>query len=311
MIKAIDKQYCKNNLVQLMNTSNFCNLIVSDDEIILLKTGDTVLINKYVNHPNRNLFPFHENIKNDGYFNELFEYNKIYLNFIGKVGGYGFQKMYFFKGTNRALFLDEALQVDERVDEENVRELNREEIEKIFNSKNYDSMYILDRNGTIIYASNKKDGYVIKKNIIPSDKEIIKMELEDRIFKYNIARSINHGIDTQENYEQSHKSKMIDEIKDINIYGPIGIKKYSDMLLTSKNGKFKLQWFKLDFIEKDKFKLTTSEIPIIEPTVDDVIKYSNNHEIEYTEEPSIAESEPDFEEILNKSLKKILKFNKS
>ena len=58
------------------------------------------------------------------------------------------------------------------------------------------------------------------------------------------------------------------------------------MLLTVKNGKFDLKWFRIDFISKDKFKLTTSPIAVIEPTIDDVITYSSNYDIEYTPKPT-------------------------
>ena len=56
MIKAIDKKYCIGDLVQLMPYTDSCHLIVNADEIILLKVGDKVLVNKYANHPSRNLY---------------------------------------------------------------------------------------------------------------------------------------------------------------------------------------------------------------------------------------------------------------
>ena len=57
------------------------------------------------------------------------------------------------------------------------------------------------------------------------------------------------------------------------------------MLLTSKDGKFELKWFKLTFIEKDNFKMTYSPISIDVPTIDNVIHYSSNYDIEYTRDP--------------------------
>lgn len=135
-----------------------CHLIVSADEIILLKVGDKVLVNKYVNHPDRNLFPYHEKEKNDWqHFTELFEYNKTYLTFRGSEGGFRFHKYYFFKGSDRALWLEESLPVDERYVVENSVELDRHDIEEIFDSSNYDSMYVINRNGRILFARNDKD----------------------------------------------------------------------------------------------------------------------------------------------------------
>ena len=67
------------------------------------------------------------------------------------------------------------------------------------------------------------------------------------------------------------------------------------MLLTVKDDKFDLKWFRIDFIEKDKFRLTSSPINIIEPTIDDVINFSRDNEIETTPEPS--KSIPSFEQV--------------
>lgn len=287
MIKAIDKQYCIGNLVQLMPYTDACHLIVSANEIILLKVGDKVLVNKYVNHPSRNLFPYHEKEKNDWqHFTELFEYNKTYLTFRGSVGGFRFHKYYFFKGSDRALWLEESLPVDERYAVENSVELNRHEIEEIFDSSNYDSMYIIDRNGRISFARNDRDKIHIGKNVIPSDDRIVEMELRSRKADYTLAKAINPDNDTTENYQKANTPKTIEEIKDFKVYGPALFAKYSDMLLTVKDGKFDLKWFRIDFIEKDKFKLTSSPISIVEPTIDDVIQFSSNHEIENTPEPS-------------------------
>lgn len=296
MIQAIDKKYCIGNLVQLMPYTDACHFIVSTDEIILLKVGDKVLVNKYVNHPNRNLFPYHEKEKNDWlHFTELFEYNKTYLNFRGSVGGFRFHKDYFFKGSDRALWLEESLPVDERYAIEDSVELDRYEIEKIFDSSNYDSMYVIDIHGRILFARNDKDKIHIGKNVIPSDNEIIEMELRSRKGDYNIARIINPENDTTENYQKVNTLKKIDEIRNFKVYGPALFRKYSDMLLTVKDDKFDLKWFRIDFIEKDKFRLTSSPISIVEPTIDDVINFSSDHEIETTSEPT--KPIPSFEQV--------------
>lgn len=286
MIKAIAKKYCVDNLVQLMPHTDICHLIVSTDEIILLKTGNGVLINKYSNHPSRHLFPFSDKEQSDGqHFTELFEFNKVYLDFRGSIGGFRFDKNYFFKDSERALLLEETLPVDERRTTVTSVELSRTEIEEIFDSSNYDAMYVIDRNGRILFVKNENDDICVGKPIIPSDDEIVEMELCDRKGHYNIARAINPELDTHENYEKANTRKTIDEIENFKIHGPALFGKYSDMLLTVKDGKFDLKWFRVDLISKDKFKLTTSPIAVVEPTIDDVIDYASNHNIEYTPEP--------------------------
>lgn len=208
----------------------------------------------------------------------------MYLNFKGSVGGYSFSKDYFFKDSDRSLWLTEPLPVDERKTKDNSVELDRNEIEKIFDSSNYDSMYVLDTNGRILFARNDKDKIHIGEEVIPSDNEIIKMELDFREVSLNIGRAINH--DTTKKKEEP---KTIDEIRNFKIYGPVAFTKYVHMLLTIKDGKFDLKWFRVDFIEKNKFRLTYDPINIVTPTVDDVIEYSNKHEIKSTPEPSFGE----------------------
>lgn len=292
MIKAIDKKYCKGNLVQLMHLSDACNFIVSTDEIILLKSNGNVLVNNYKNHQNRYEFPYSEKTTTGRYYNELFEYNKPYLNFRASFDGYGFGLDYFFKGTERALLYDASLPIDRRVASENVSELTREEIESIFNKDAYDSMYVIDVNGRILFANNRKNGLVIENNIIPSDEELISLDVKDRIHDQDmtkIARRIGHiddpDYDESTDVYPSIEPRTIEEIKDLKLYGSALFDRYSHMLLTSKDGVFNLQWFKITFVEKNKFKMTYSNIPIIVPTIDDVISYTNNHDIEYTSDP--------------------------
>ena len=118
MIKAIDKKYCIDNFVQLMPHTDDCQLIMSTDEIIFLKVDNNILINKYKNHPKRYLFPYSDfekhNTESSTNYNQLFEYNKMYLNYCGSISNFNFSKNYFFKGTNRALFYKETLDYDER-----------------------------------------------------------------------------------------------------------------------------------------------------------------------------------------------------
>lgn len=285
MIQAINSKYCKNGLVQIMPYTAETHLILSPDEIILLKQGNKILINKYKSHPNRNLFPFSDKEQSDQrHFTEIFEYNKLYLNYRG-CDGFSFHKNYFFKGNNRGLFLEESLPCDERDASKNTMELSRKEIEEIFNSNNYDIMIVMDKNGFISFVKSKKDKFKIGANIIPTNEEIVKKEVNSRIFDYNVAKLFNQSLDDEEKYQQASKPKTINEIKNFKIYGPALMGTYSHLLLTSKDGKFNLMWFRIDFIEKDRFRLTFSPIEIIEPTVDNVINYASNYDIDFAPEP--------------------------
>jgi len=296
MIKAIDKKYCVGDMVQLMPLSDYFQLIMDANEVVLLKVGNNVLINKYINHPNRNLFPYHERESYNGKYCELFEYNKLYLNFRGSVSGFDFSGYYFFRGTDRALCVNDRLTIDERSAKKDKRLLTRKELENFFNSKNYDSMYVVYKNGSILYADNKIDGRIVDGKMIPSDNEIIDMELNERDAKKKIA------LNSMGRYDEANaiveKAKSISEIKEFNLYGSLSM--FSDcshFLITSKDGKFVVKMFAIDFVGKDQFRLTTIDVPIIIPTIDDVINYSRNNQIGYTEDPVI---ETDMREVISR-----------
>lgn len=309
MIKAVLEKYCKDNLVQLMPYTDHCQLIISADEILFLKIGNRILVNKYENHPSRYLFPYSDNIKyTEGFetrYNQLFEYHKIYLNFRGSVSGYRFDKSYFFKGTNRALYFSEVLEVDDRKTKDNVEYLTRNEVEKVFDCMQYDSMYVIDRNGTILFAKSRKDGSLITKKIIPSDKEIIEMEQQKRKSDLSLAKIFNESIVTAEKIKEVNTKQAIENIHEFQLYGPILFRNYSHFLVTSLNGKFEMKWFKLDFVSNNKFRLTTSNIQVMEPTVNDVIAYSNHNKIENTDEPILPETDETIEKAISKIPKEL------
>ena len=303
-MKAINEKYCKDNLVQLMPCTDCCQLIMDTDEILFLKTGNNILINKYINHPRRYSFPYSDNEKHyeDCYlkYNQLFEYNKEYLDFKGSFSGFNIRKMSFFKGSKRALYATSYLNMDDRDLVGEVAILPREVIERIFDGNEYDSMYVIDRNGDILYAKSKNDGLLIERKIIPSEEEIVKNEYESRISKRKMAKKSTGTF--KESDLESIKPKTIDEIKDYNIYGPceISSNKYGHFLVTSKNGKFEIKYFKIDYVGYDNFKLTSNNILISKVTIDDVINYSKKNEIRYTSEPIVFVTEKALKEAISK-----------
>lgn len=119
-----------------MHLSNRCNFIVSPDEIILLKSDGNLILNSYEKHPKRFLFPYSinsiTNINNSLYYNELFEYDKPYLNFSGEgVGVYSFQLDYFVKDDeNKTILYNELISSDRRYASYNEVYLTEVEIKK-------------------------------------------------------------------------------------------------------------------------------------------------------------------------------------
>ena len=281
-VYAIQPKYCKKGLVQFMPIENKTNFIASPTEILFLKIGDRILVNKYENHPYRFLFPYSENIKTENSYNQLFEYRIPYINFRSNFDIYSLTTMRFFKGVYRTLFCYE--EINQKDEEEITEELTREQVEAIFNKDAYDSMYIFSPNGGFAYAYNKTDGLILKPdmNIIPSDEEIISLDIEERKYNTGTNRIINNSLNKGlEEDKEKIKPRTIDEIKDLNIYNSL----FTKLLLTSKNGIFTLKSFSLMFVEKDKFRLVTRNIPIKVPGNVDVMAYCNENGLEYTKEP--------------------------
>lgn len=274
MYKIIGSNYCDDKFV--MDTKEYFpnRFIVSLDGIVYLKRGDKELIRDDNNSENN--FRFDTDNLDTYEVPVIYEYNKQYLEFVENHIGTGAKQNYYFKGTNRALRVEDYLHIAERYTYSGSEsyEVSRGKIESIFNKDNYDAMYILAE-GKLRYAYTKKDGLVLNdlvygENLIPTDEQIIKLELEDRTFNNYIASAISDHVSPKDTCDKTPEPKTIDEIKNLKIYGGF-LRNFVHMLLTVKNGKFNLMYFKIEFIEKDWFKLTTCQIPIIEPTVDDII----------------------------------------
>lgn len=282
MIKAIDEKYCKADLVQVMYRDGGTAFITSSDEIIFLKRDRKIVINKYENHPNRYEFPYSEDIKCGKFYNCLFEYNKPYITYDVNHIGYSCSLMFFVKDGNRALMYSSSLPIDLRETQDIEEELTREEIEARFNKDNYDAMYIIDVNANSFFINNNLENICLGNGFDFSDEEIIARDLRKRESDQRMANCfLFNGKESTEEL----KTRPIEEIKNLKLYSGF-INKYSYLLLTSKDGEFSLMWFNIVFIEKDRFRLTYSVIPVKLPTIEDVINYANTHNIEYTFEPT-------------------------
>lgn len=176
MKKLIDKEYVKDDIAQLMLGTKDNEIVMSDDEIILLKVDGKVIINKYLQHPKKDEFPYSDvpmhinKDRNVELYNILFEMNKNYLVYeLGDLGDNVIMNR-FSKVENGALWNNEVAEHPDEDDFE-VYTYTREEMEKIFDGQNYDSMIIVDKRGKIMVACSKKDGEVIKTDMLPSKEE--------------------------------------------------------------------------------------------------------------------------------------------
>lgn len=106
------------------------------------------------------------------------------------------------------------------------------------------------------------------------------MEFNRRKENQKISDAINLADGIVCEKKREYKRKTIDEINYFKIYGPTHTGKFKDIIITIKNGKFDIRWFKVELIEKNNFRFTFRIIDIKEPTIDDVITFSSNYEIE-------------------------------
>lgn len=232
--------------------SEVIELIISAEEIVLLKIGDTVLIDK-----NEQL---NSKSKTDE-FRENFQFYEQYFHYSSSLENYDFRQMYAFKGNRRALLYNESIDFD-NIDVVTKKQVfSAEEGRRIFAKDNYDGLYLIDTKGIILYAYNKVDGLSVNREIIPSKESLILKE------------------DKRKKEVGSKDATNYDSIKNLNIYNTNSmLNNFEHILVISNDGKLKAYWFKLIFLGNDQFELITSDLLLLEPNIDDVISWVKSKE---------------------------------
>jgi len=154
MIEIIDSKHCKKDLVELSHKTSTNHLIVSSDNIFVLRENNIHPDPVYkgtINRVKNTLFDRDYN----GYYYRSHEYNKLYLEFLSIDNELSsLKKLYIFKGTNRALCLKEFISTDTRNYQKKEIELTRKEAEEMFDIDNYDLMVVIDDNNKIFLANS-------------------------------------------------------------------------------------------------------------------------------------------------------------
>lgn len=276
MLKIIEKENCYGKYVNYETKLEIFNLVLSANELVFLKVGNKILYDAYENDM--------DEMKNS--FNQKYRYNQMYLNISANTTGYSFKKEYFFKGQEKSLLLSETINNTERETTENEYILSREELEQLLDKKNYSSIFLFHRNGPCIYAYDKHNDLEFG-NLVPSNYDIIKRDLSARRAKFNITKSLRPSLATHEEYEKSHTERDIDEITNLPIYASSLMGKYSHFLLTTFNNQIQLLWFKLELIEKDKFRVSTCPINVIECDLEKTLTDANKHIVDFAPDNSL------------------------
>ena len=223
MIDIINKKYCNNDSINELESINKSYMIIDDKEIYFLKDNNNVLINKNNEILNK-------------YINFVYDYDKLYLNYSGNINDYEINEKYYFKNNNVSYLYYNVLsdiEVNDRLDK---IILTRNQLEENFNSNNYDSMYIVNLYGNIIYAKNNVDGIVVDNTLIPED-----------------------------NYLLELREKMQNKNDNIFLYDSSFTGRYLFTLITSKNNIFNMAYFKIMYTKDNNFVLIQAPVRIDEP----------------------------------------------
>lgn len=159
MIQKIESKYYQKNQIQIMIPICQNCTFLGPNGIQFHTWNGQILINDYLEHPNRSLFPFHETpIHEDehGMFsNQLFDLNKSYLGIYNTEEGYQFRYNYFFK-ENNILYMETETSVFLGKTKE--RKLTEEDLEKTLKQtlSRYSLFCILDKDGEL-HAFHKHD----------------------------------------------------------------------------------------------------------------------------------------------------------
>ncbi len=281
MILEVSSKHCTRDLVDYMTLSSNNHLIVGEEGLLLLKIADKVILNRFPKSVRVNGFPYDSKVKRDSdFFTELYKYNRLYMNFTSTFRHFMLCRNYFFKRDDGALAVEDMVHIEPNPEIVIEDFFNRVQLEEYFDlrARKADFMAVFNCSGDILYVNSPNDGIVWGK-IIPTNKDIMKMDFRNRAINYVVMRHMGQRA------VKEPKLRDISKITNVPIYGPIGERTFSHYVLTGNKGHYELEGFQLNFLRNDLFELTVSPMIIEEPTIDDVLRYCQNYTIEEAKYP--------------------------
>lgn len=240
-VKIIDKEKQEEKVLEKIDPF-VNNLFITDEGIIFLKTSGEVILNK-------------TGVLSKTTFNGiLLDYNKTYIEVYSK-DGYGAREFIYKKNGDNILYESKSLIGRRDNYLKNSITLSRKEVEDLFDPNNYDCLTIFDTSLWFEYVYSKEDGEIIKKKLIPTDEEIIKIDYKKQKRKKEMASAFGN------NEYKKPKKRKLEEIEELKIlgtelFGP-------DLFLISiRNGKIAFMYFDLTFVGIDEFRLDYSDIKV-------------------------------------------------
>lgn len=227
MKKLIEEEYVKGDLAQLMLGTAKNELVISNDEIIFMKIDGDPIINKYLSHDKRNDFPYadipmHKEQRTELY-NMLFEMDKNYLVYELDTRINNIINNRFTRLDKGVLWNYEFASLDKHKKEQM---MSRDEVKKVFDYFDYDSFFIINTLGKIEFAYTIKDGVRINTRLLPTEGEV-------------------------RNYMAGKKK--------LTLYGGF-FNILHNVMITSKNGNFKVCSFSLSVDEYGCYKMVTQDV---------------------------------------------------
>ncbi len=281
MVYTIKKKYCQKNKVMFAPITDKNQLILGPDGIVLLRIEGHTIINAFLKHEDRTDFPFGDRTQTDiDHFTEIFDYNKTFLDFSGDIYSFRISKRYFYRSDSGAMLLEEYIPNDATEDNSSTIVLTRDEAETKFDPANYDAMFLVNSYGMITCGHSKKDSLDFGHAVIPSIEQIVELDLRNRLWKYEL---FDRTMDDSHLFVPS--KRCISDIRNLPLYTPALGRNFSHLLITFKDNQFSLEWFKLDFVSIDEYRLTSVIKTIDDPTIENIIKYCKNNDTFPASEP--------------------------
>lgn len=272
-ISKIDQEFIEDDKIRYVCEYNSSPMIIDSKEIIFLDSNS--LISK--KPCDMEVYPVgSSNDVSGNYCHTIqeFKYNNLYIYSNRSIHGYQLKQLIFLTAKNGKTYcVEDTICTNEKA---KIEFLNRNQLEGrfLFDELNFDSAYILNNDGKILYAQNRIDGKVIDNFAILSDDQIIESEFANQ-FRQNI---IIKGLLGLEKTEVNRKS--IDEIHDYILFG-CQMGGYQNIIITSKDNTIRAFEFKITMKSRDIFEYNTSELLLFD--IGNATNYlSSNLNIDYT-----------------------------
>lgn len=170
-IERIDNKYIVNQSALIINFHNELSLLMNSNEVNYLQMKKTIYKNSFINDM-RKFFMDSEIIPKQKdfpsfFYNCFLDMNKIYINVVNKNNELKIYKEFCINKDNKFYICVDPIDIDINDNQEDI--FDKEQLSKIFNIKNYNSLFIFDIKGNMLYGSD--NNFIVKNNVLSKTNE--------------------------------------------------------------------------------------------------------------------------------------------